>query len=426
MQLRDREIADRRRPRPGRQARRGAAVDPAIVGLDQRSRGVEGQRPRVRMGCGIVRGAAVGQRDPTRCGRQRRVAPEQPAAVVVGADRIREEEVASDHAFAEGGLAVAADVDDVGVGRIGRDREVDVALAARMDPELDSVLLGGNRYPECCPGGAVRRSEHLGEASVRSDHADEQLARGAGRDPGALRARARIEHGIDGGIGDLGPGRAAVGASPDPTRAGDQRRVERRRRAGHALEVADGAVRQSRTGGTRDQREGPAGVHRAMDAAARAGDDGRPARDESGDADRRQRAGRIEDSPGRPAVGRADDAEQPAAVAAIGGHAAGPGDQGLVGGIGRVEGERAERGGCERRSDLGPGRAGGGGVGGAPQTPVDGGDQQDARVGGMWGDRFDGATHGAIGDPLDLALLRGGRSPLNPGATHRLGCQQRR
>ena len=90
------------------------------------------------MGGAVAGGADVGERRRLRSRRQRSIHPEQPAGVVVGADGVGKEADLVDAAELRG-LAVAADVDNVGVARVGDEGEVNASLPAGFLPAVTRV-----------------------------------------------------------------------------------------------------------------------------------------------------------------------------------------------------------------------------------------------------------------------------------------------
>ena len=120
------EVPHRRDPVAGAGPRDVARVDQpkdaAVVGLEEIAAGVELQVPRVFVGRGAVGAVAIEGR-PLLSRRLRRIAAERPIDGVRGPVGL-----------GEGiGLLIAADVDHIGVGRIGRHGEIDPGLSAQED-----------------------------------------------------------------------------------------------------------------------------------------------------------------------------------------------------------------------------------------------------------------------------------------------------
>ena len=133
MELGHLEVAVLRGPIAVVRPRVGSEIDPAVVHLEELAVGVEGHAARVGVGgAGVGRAAPgqphvvdMGQVAPLLAGRLRGDAAEQAAGPVGGPDGVSQ--VGPDGVDQVARLAVAADVDDGGIGRVGRQREVGVA-----------------------------------------------------------------------------------------------------------------------------------------------------------------------------------------------------------------------------------------------------------------------------------------------------------
>ena len=164
------QVAVQREPIAGVVARRCAAVDAAVVHLDDVATRVEHHLPRIRMGCAAIRratardvrdGARMCQVFPLRrrhsvSGRDSGVASEQAAGEVRGADEVPALALVIGAAEV---LAVAAHIDDVRVGGVGADGEVDGTLATRFEARIEAhrlaIQLGRQGQVHGRPGAAL-------------------------------------------------------------------------------------------------------------------------------------------------------------------------------------------------------------------------------------------------------------------------------
>jgi hypothetical protein len=347
----------------------------------------------------------------------RGVDPEEAAGEVEGADRVGELRREGQPVLQREGLAVAADVDDVGVGGIGDDRQVDRRLAAGV--QAGGVDVGAGLGPvEGGPGGAaVAGAEEAGQAAGVGDRrvdvvvlADGELdVRRHAADQQRVHRRAR----------DLGPGGAGVAAAVDAVDAADEvgeddageepllvvgvaHQVE-----GHAAGQAGG-----RAVADPDLGEGGAAVNRAPDADVAEGEEvgdvdrdhqRRAAGGDAGDVLADEDAAAVDRLPARAAVGGAQQARAQAAEAAEARPQADAGHQRLVPRVGGVELERADG---QRRLEVGellPLDLARRGVGRLPDAAVDGADVERLGRRRMGGDDVDGAHRLVAGDDvLDL------------------------
>ena len=109
-------------PVAGIVGRAGAPINTTVAGVDEVSGGVKNQIPAIGVRGAVVRSAAPGCTKRTRVGQMhpltprgpRSVAPEQPTAVIIGPNAIRERTLVIETQ----GLAVTSDVDRILVHRI--------------------------------------------------------------------------------------------------------------------------------------------------------------------------------------------------------------------------------------------------------------------------------------------------------------------
>ena len=182
--FRDLQVAVQREPIAGVVPRAGADVDPAVVYFDQPAQGVERHVARlgVRSGAGSRAAGRIGdyrmgQMDPLLPSQLQGIAAQQQAGELFGAER----RIVADYR-----LSVATDVDDISVGRVGDDREVDRSLAAGQNPQR---VARRNHYPI-----KLDRLIHVVDGHLRRIHL------GPGRPPvaGAEHGGQLIERGRSG------------------------------------------------------------------------------------------------------------------------------------------------------------------------------------------------------------------------------------
>ena len=447
------QVAVEREPVACRIPWAGAAVDAAVVALDDAARGVEDHLAGVGVRRRDGRGAVMRQRGPLGRGNgagsgDTRVSPEQATGVVRRTDRVR---VRRERATGGLLLPVATDVNDERVGRIRDDRKVDSRLGARLFPRVDAGDAAASVH---CPRQVHRDEEGLVglvglQISVVVDTVDalsrtedpalielavvhhgsvDRVAEPAVMDGKLEVVRRRVDH-RGGGSRDVRPGRSGVVTAVDAwIRAADDPGVEPRRVARVGDEIRRRAQREPGSDGTRD----PVKVVLARYAVERAAEDaeivqgeaiGRVDRDDDeiaarrdpGDVLAQQESVAVDHLPVRFRGQRVRRPQEPGSRATLEPERAvtpDPGDECAVGHIRRVELHGADG---ERRLVVGerrPARARRGGVRRSPDASVGRADPQGVGVGRMGDNRMDGADDRVVdrcGDVLDLPFLDGAR-----------------
>ena len=157
------QVAIYRNPVSGVGERSRPAVDPAIVHLDKIFVRVNCHIARISMRRGAPTRVGVRNVSSLAAGSQRCIYPEETAGIIVRPDQVGETWTQLSGELGEIRLAVAADVDDVGIGPVSGNREVSAVLAAWVDTDHNAAL-GGRRKIEGSPRpAAVSRPEQPAE-----------------------------------------------------------------------------------------------------------------------------------------------------------------------------------------------------------------------------------------------------------------------
>ena len=405
------EVAVHREPVAGVGLRIRASIDAAVVALDEDAVGRDVHVARVRVGRRAARGTAAGRTEGARMrqvheltpGRLAGIPSKQPARKIVGADRARERRR----------LPVAADVDDVLVVRIRRDRQVSPALPARMNAAFHRRGQIHLR-PGCA---AVTGPKHARQAPTDDDRRVDVVVAADRHVDVAQTAR---HHRVHRGVADQRPCSARIRAPEDtvPAGVGEQPRLVGR--IARQIERVSGWKARAR--GARDRRPGRAAVGTAANALIVCRDDQRvAARGDAPDVGADENASAVDDSPGRPSVGGPQQSRPRAPIAEEAARASDASEQGLVRRVRRVEFERTDR---ERLLSVRlphPVWRDRHGIGALPYAAVDGSDVNGVGVGRVRCDGIDRPGNFAVHDVLDLSLSVWRRTLRNPGLG-RCGC----